>query len=292
MAVQLPEHGGVGGTMLPNNQPNPLSHDEQVYAIKTWRYLRLAMIVLVVGMGVSIGFERGKVHPGCFQTSISAYYYTPVHGFFVGALVAIGTCLFCLKGSTDAEDILLNLAGMFAPVVALVPTPNTGSCASVLGTTQDRDVNIGNNVFALLAVGLLALLILALLVARNLPPVPALIGYGVAAAVWLATVLVFRLARGFFVHNAHYTAAILMFVCILLVAVINAFGYKQKTNATSPRNRYAAIAGAMVLAAVVIGIAGLLGWDYWVIAIEATLITLFAVFWTTQTKELWHEGLR
>jgi hypothetical protein len=278
--------------MLPNNQPNPLSHDEQVYAIKTWRYLRLAMVVLVVGLGVSIGFERWKVHPGCFQTSISAYYYTPVHGFFVGALVAIGTCLFCLKGSTAAEDILLNLAGMFAPAVALVPTPNTGSCASVLGTTQDRDVNIGNNVFALLAVGLLALLILAVLVARNLPTVPALIGYGVAAAVWLATVLVFWLARGFFVHNAHYTAAILMFVCILVVVVINAFSYKEKTNATSPRNRYAAVAGAMVLAAVVIGIAGLLGWDYWVIAIEATLITLFAVFWTTQTKELWHQGLR
>jgi hypothetical protein len=214
--------------MLPNNQPNPLSHDEQVYAIKTWRYLRLAMVVLVVGLGVSIGFERWKVHPGCFQTSISAYYYTPVHGFFVGALVAIGTCLFCLKGSTAAEDILLNLAGMFAPAVALVPTPNTGSCASVLGTTQDRDVNIGNNVFALLAVGLLALLILAVLVARNLPTVPALIGYGVAAAVWLATVLVFWLARGFFVHNAHYTAAILMFVCILVVVVINAFSYKEE----------------------------------------------------------------
>ena len=273
-------------------QPNPLSPEEQVYAIKTWRYLRLAMVVLVVGLGVSVGFERWKVHPGCFQTSISAYYYTPVHAFFVGALVAIGTCLFCLKGNTETEDTLLNLAGIFAPFVAFVPTPSPGSCASVLEATKDHKMNIANNVFALLTVLLIALLILAVLTSRNLPPVPALIGYAGAAAVWLVAALVFGLARSFFEKNAHYTAAILMFVCILAVVVINALGYKQKTGATSYRNRYAAIAAAMALAVILIGIAGALGWRHWVLVIEATLITLFAVFWATQTKELWHEGLR
>src|SRR3954453_19642354 len=160
-------------------EADALTHEEQVNAIKTWRYLRLAMVVLVVGLAASIAYERAKVHPGCFQTSISAYYYTPVQGFFVGALVSIGVCLFCLKGSTDAEDILLNLAGMFAPVVALVPTPGPGACASVLGTTRDRDVNIANNVTALLVVGLIALVILAALAIHNLPPVPALVGYAV-----------------------------------------------------------------------------------------------------------------
>jgi hypothetical protein len=250
------------------------------------------MVALMVGLGVSIAFERAKVNPGCFQTSISAYYYTPVHGYFVGALVGVGVCLFCLKGSTDVEDVFLNLAGIFAPVVALVPTPDTGSCASVLGTTQDRNVNIANNVTALLAVGLLALLILAVLAARNLPSLPDVIGYIVAATMWIATALVFCLARDFFVRKAHYTAAVLMFVCILVVVWINALGYKEKTSATSPRNRYAAIGGAMVASSVVIGVAGLLGWAYSVIAIEAALIGLFAVFWVIQTWELWHEGLR
>jgi hypothetical protein len=273
-----------------NPQPEPLRYEEQVYAIKTWRYLRLAMVVLVVGLGVSIAYERGKVD--CFQTSISAYYYTPVHGYFVGALVSIGVCLFCLKGSTDAEDILLNLAGMFAPVVALVPTPGTGTCASVLGTTQDRDVNIANNVTALLVVGLLALVILVALAVKHLPPTPARVGFAVAAALWVATAVIFWSARHFFVRNAHYSAAVLMFGCILLVVWINAFAYKEKTRATSPRNRYAAIGGTMAVAAVVITVIGLLGWAYWVIAIEGTLITLFAAFWVIQTKELWHEGLR
>jgi len=38
------------------------------------------MVALVVGLGVSIAFEWWKVDPDCFQTSISAYYYTPSMG--------------------------------------------------------------------------------------------------------------------------------------------------------------------------------------------------------------------
>jgi hypothetical protein len=36
----------------------------------------------------------------------------------------------------------------------------------------------------------------------------------------------------------------------------------------------------------------LFNWSYWIIWIEATLITLFAVFWGWQTSELWNKGLR
>jgi len=110
--------------------------------------------------------------------------------------------------------------------------------------------------------------------------------------VLIATALVFWLARHFFIRNAHYTAAVLMFVCILFVVWSNALGYKEKTDAASPRNRYAAVGGAMAASFVVFPVAGLLGWDHWVIAIEGTLISLFAVFWIIQTRELWHTGLR
>ncbi|HJQ43057.1 MAG TPA: hypothetical protein VJ831_08230, partial [Jatrophihabitantaceae bacterium] len=265
-----------------------LSHAEQVYAIKTWRYLRLAMVTVVVGLGVSIGFERSKA-PGCFQHSISAYYYTPVQGFLVGALVAIGACLIALQGNTEAEDILLNLAGMFAPVVALVPTPGTGSCASVLGSTKDRDVNVANNVFALLAVGLVAIVVVGALVVRGfvrgLPPAtPSVIGYAVSVAVWAVGVGVFEGDRHFFTRNAHYAAAILMFVCILLVVVLNAFAFKSKTDADSVRNRYMAIASAMLASVVVIAILAVTtDWQHWVLVLEAALIGLFALFWVVQT---------
>ena len=274
-----------------------LSHDEQVYAIKTWRYLRITMIALVVGLGVSIGYERSKA-PGCFQESISAYYYTPVQGFLVGALIAIGACLIALQGNTAVEDILLNLAGMFAPVVALVPTPGTGSCASVLGSTKDRDVNVANNNVALLAVGLVGILVIGALIVRGFvrgvpPPAPSLIGYGVSVAVWAIGVGFFAGDRHVFTHYAHYAAAIAMFVCILLVVVLNAFAFRSKTQNGSLRNRYLAIAIAMLAAVVLIGLLALTtDWRHWVLVLEASLIGLFALFWAVQTAELWHDGLR
>ena len=67
---------------------------------------------------------------GCLQPSISAYYYTPVGAVFIGVLVTMGVCLVALKGNTDGEDVLMNLAGMLAPGVAFIPTPDAGTCRS------------------------------------------------------------------------------------------------------------------------------------------------------------------
>src|SRR4051794_16730122 len=100
------------------------------YSIKTYRYLRMAMIAMIVLLGASLVIEWSKTDPRCLQTSISAYYYTPVRAIFVGALISIGVCMVLLKGNTEPEDILLNVAGILAPVVALVRTPGAGRCHS------------------------------------------------------------------------------------------------------------------------------------------------------------------
>jgi hypothetical protein len=278
--------------MEPRGDAKRLSRPEQIEAIKTWRYLRLAMVALVVGLLVSIAYEWGEVNADCLQTSISAYYYTPVRGYFVGGLVSIGVCLFCLKGSTEPEDTLLNLAGMFALIVALVPTEGASSCASRLGTAADRDVNIANNVTALLAIGALGLVALAVMARRARPTPLELAGWGAAALVCVVTALSFWLDRSTFVDGAHYTAAVLMFLCIVAVVAINALGYKTERGAPPVRNPYVAVAAAMAVTTVVILATAAAGWDYWVIAIEGALISLFAVFWVIQTLELWHRGLR
>ena len=282
MTPENPSQSSVQSTVIP----------DPAYAVKTWRYLRLAMIGLVLGLGAAVLFERAKTHHGCFQTSISAYYYTPAHAYFVGALIGIAVCLVCLRGSTGTEDVLLNIAGMFAPIVAFVPTPGPGKCASFLEAAHGLNRNIANNVFALLVVGAVALVVAGILTWRNERTRPALVGYTAALFIWIATALVFALARHFFAGHAHYTAAVLMFGCILIVALNNAFGYKWKGRGESLKNRYMAIAVAMVASAVGVGLAGLLGWRYWTIAIETALITLFAVFWAVQTRELWRPGLR
>jgi cytochrome b len=259
-------------------------------AVKTWRYLRVAMVVLAAGLAVSIVYELGRRGFDCLQTSISAYYYTPVQSYFVAALVGIGACLVCLKGSTDAEDILLNLAGMFAPVVAFVPTAGADHCATLLEKAADRDALVANNVTTLLAIGFVGLLVLAFLGRRHGATPPERVGFLVAAATVAIAAGFFWGDPEFFRDNAHFTAAVAMFACIFLVVLVNAVGYEP--GAKPARNPYSAVALAMILSVIAIGAAAAAGWDYSIFAIESALIVLFAVFWVIQTRELWDRGLR
>ncbi len=72
-------------------------NEPRQYVVASYRYLRLSMVILVAVLAVSILFER--LRATCLQGSISAYYYTPTHSIFVGALVTIGIVLVALKGS-------------------------------------------------------------------------------------------------------------------------------------------------------------------------------------------------
>ena len=142
----------------------------------TYRYLRLGMVGGAAMLAVSLVYEW--IQAGCLQSSISAYYYTPVRSVLVGGLMAIGLCLIAIKGHGEWEDIWLNLAGMFAPVVALVPTAGSGDCQWIETTPPTTDgslpawvvANIKNNVLALLVVGAVALVLIHLLDKRQTSP--------------------------------------------------------------------------------------------------------------------------
>ena len=142
-----------------------------VAAVKTYRYLRISMVGAVVLIGVSVLIERSNVD--CWQTSLSAYYYTPVRAIFVGMMMSIGLCLIVIKGSTPWEDATLNAAGMLAPIVAVVPTTDVGVCWSQspgrLPVDDDGNLaswviaNIDNNITALLITGIAGLLVAAVI---------------------------------------------------------------------------------------------------------------------------------
>jgi len=90
---------------------------------------------------------------------VSAYYYTPVRAILVGALVAIGFGLVVIQGRTTFEDSALNVTGMLAPLVAVVPTSDVGRCWSVAPVPRPIEPdgslanwvvsNVDNNVAAL-----------------------------------------------------------------------------------------------------------------------------------------------
>ena len=209
------------------------------YVLKSYRYLRLVMVGLVVLLAASVLIELQQTGFGCWRTSISSYYWTPVRGVFVGALVAIGTCLIVLKGNTPVEDVLLNVAGALAPIVAFVPILDPKECQSTpWAASADGRANIFNNVGAFLLAGLVAVAVawwVARREGRGRLSRADLIGLLVTIALVLAGIALFLWAREFFDRWAHYLAAIPLFLVLVAVMVVNAVSYARTEAAQKGR---------------------------------------------------------
>jgi hypothetical protein len=278
----------------------------EIASRKTYRYLRVAVVAMAVLLGVSVGIEIVFGPRGGILDSISAYYYTPVRGVFVGALIAVGLGLVAIKGREGWEDAMLNLAGMLAPLVALVPTPIS---VPVAGFEVERRTvpaalvpAVENNVAALLVLGLVGLVFAAATVQDGPSRSAHLRGVAGAGVLLVGLAVWFGVGRDSFLEYGHYAAAVPMFGLIVGVAVINARHTRSgpvtsRLAAATYRRAYAAIATTM---GVTIAVAGVLfaldsarhrpfpSWLFWV---EVVLLALFAAFWVFQTTENWNEGL-
>ena len=196
--------------------------------LSTYRYLRLAM-VLVLGMLFVAVVIRALTAPGvCFEGSISAYYFTSVRAVFVGSLCALGTCLIVYRGNRDAEDIALNASGALAFVVAFVPTSLPSamgvacSASNVPGEGQ-LDAAVNNNMAAYALTAAVAIVLAAVVTFRapraGRAPKAALVVMG---AVLVAGVGAFVAWPEGFRDHAHSIAALGTFAGILVVVVVNA----------------------------------------------------------------------
>ena len=275
---------------------------ERDLALKTYRYLRIGMVGLVLALALSIVVERLEVD--CWQTSISSYYYTPVRAIFVAVLLAIGVNLLVIKGTTRREDVMFNIAGILAPVVGVVPTSSVGECWSLEPTPLPTDgqgnlapwviANIDNNIEALLLAGIIGLLaagLIALLViddpmgAARSAPRDRQIGLIVTMIVLLAGWGLHRWWDAF-ATKAHGWAAVLMFLFLALGIGFNAWERRNDPEKRRYASLYAAIAGLMIGTGVVMfSVFG--DWWHMVLVLEAIEIALFAAFWVVQTVEHW-----
>ncbi len=273
-------------------------------ALKTYRYLRMGMVGLVLALALAILVER--LHVDCWQTSISSYYYTPARAIFVGGLIAIGVSLLVIKGSTRREDVLFNIAGLLAPVVGVVPTSSVGECWSLepmpLPTDNEGNLapwviaNIDNNMQALLLAGLVGMIAVGLIAAivyehpvsaARSAPLDRQIGLGVTVAVLLIGWALHRWWDAF-PNQAHGIAAVLMFGFLALGIGVNAWERRDKPE----HRRYAGLYGAISALMVVVGVVfltALRGWSHMVLLLETVEIALFAAFWVAQTVEHWGE---
>lgn len=270
-------------------------------ALKTYRYLRVGMILAVIALVASVMIERS--HVDCWQTSISAYYYTPVRAVFVGGLLAIGFSLIVIKGRGN-EDIFLNAAGMLAPVVAVAPTTDVGACWSIRPIPLplvDGELapwvrtNIDNNFNSLLITGVVALVVavtLALLISagligdrRELERGTTLSLGATAGALVLGWWAINNWSA--FHSRAHGFAAVAMFVFLFAAVVTKAWQHRN----TSPAGylwSYATVAVLMAAGAAVIA-GGRIGDEHTVLILEAYEIAMFVGYWVIQTVEHWDE---
>lgn len=263
-----------------------LSRQEKI--MQTYFGLRLAMVVLTFMLLASIVIQL--VNLGCMQSSISAYYFTPVRPIFIATLCVVGTGLIIYRGNTPFENGVLDIAGFLAIIVALVPTKESGMGCKVTNAPSTEEILsiVANNIGALFLAGLVALLSSLLLKPRyakkgKLAESSRFWSFSVSTALLAAGALYFLNNPAGFATSAHLRAALLFFVLILVVIGANA------PYAKSPYNYlYWLILGGTLLIGVPLFILGVTGHGFttWLFWVESVCILGFAAFWTVQTKEL------
>ncbi len=269
----------------------------------TYRSLRLGLVALVVLLGSAVTLEA--VAAGCWQTSVSAYYWTGAHDAVVGALCAVGVVLLVYRDVSDLTNTALDLAGALALVVALTPTSQEPTCgtaavASWAGPTVDGTLaavpevllGVRTGVGALLVAGALAT-VLRLAVRRQVDLTgverAARLGAGVVLAAFGA---LFLLDAERFATTAHDLAAVGLFLATAAVVLLRAFAARAVSSRWGAAYSAVGVALLLSLATVVALRSTVPTWRHAVLVTEAALVALFGVFWVLQTVELWGTDVR
>ncbi len=264
--------------------------DQETRIRISYRYLRIAPIISVVMLLTAVLIQRSRAD--CWQTSISAYYFSAAHSAFVATLCAIGVSLIVYKGHSDTEDVILKFAGFFAFIVAMSPTARETVCGP--GLPVDYDVMSGtrNTVLAVLITSVLAEATRIVVDRSNTTEPPSFWARVATVIGWFLVtlgVVAFFVRPDQFQASAHSISAVALFLGIIGVVIANARTVPLRSS--NPRFRAAYIVIAWTMTLTLVGVIlvhlALSGFGHAVIVAEVLLIVEFAVFWGVQTAELW-----
>lgn len=279
-------------------------------AIITYRALRMGVVAMAVLLAASLVLEIIRTR-GLELTSISASFYSPVRNVFVGVLIATGMALITIMGREKGEDGALNLAGMLAPTIGMLPTtvgPSApGACqdgvARCIPITALIDVE--NNVSALLVLGFLGLVGALVFVVRTHGARSVQLRRMILpAALWLASAVIWIFARELAFVHGHNVAAFGFFLLLAWVARINAMDPPEGPTVMGLTPK-AYQRGYRIISAVMTGTIVLTGaydiailarwlpnpWPQWFFLAESLLLALFIAFWVLQTLHFWRDGV-
>jgi hypothetical protein len=284
----------------------PKESDPESSLIRTYRYLRLAISSIVVVIAVAVIVTSIGSGP---LDSISAYYYSRAQNVFVGALMAVSLALLVIAGR-GASRYLLNLAALFALLLALVPTPIPGGTLGDSTCPPDErcvplsvrpDVDIAVTTYVILGV-LLLLFSLALRIGLHrrhpgdepldvwttvIPRIP-----GVLVVVIVA--VAHALAPEPFFAVTHAIATGLFFACIVAVSWLDAFRADPLDPPAKRWQRvvYSVVAVGLVIDIAILVVVVLLKVDNPVPPVlvgEFIALGFFSIFWAVQTIQKWNE---
>lgn len=249
---------------------------------RTYRYVRLALVGAALTLGVAVVQVLATIGP---VSSISATYYTPARNVFVGVMFAISLALVALSGHS-LEQVLLDLAALFAPVMAIVPTPvsageipgfDPGCAGRCVPAADVAGIRLGMTTLVVIAAAAIATAVVLSLLQHTM-------GTAKVLALAAAVVIVAGMASWFllgpvaFVQHGHVVAAVGFFALLALTALVS-----SAASARVWRVVYAVIAVLIVVDLVSLAFA-----RSWLVG-EAIALALFLVFWLAQTVERWNE---
>jgi nicotinamide riboside transporter PnuC len=107
-------------------------------------YLTMRRIIGILGIGLPIIIVLGGFIQKGFilYESISSYYYTNMHDFFVGILSCVGLFLISYKGYERIDSITSTISGILAVGTALFPTSSDFGGINKVGIFQlDNNVS-------------------------------------------------------------------------------------------------------------------------------------------------------
>lgn len=258
--------------------------------LRTHRYLRLALVGIVVALAASVVFELAQSDWRPLP-SISDYYYSPARGVFVGALTAAGVALLALSGR-DTESVLLDAAAVFAPLIAIVPTGYRGEPyvpAEVLPTVRNG-VGVYLTMVVILVVLGVALAARGDVAWRRLGIVggiASMVAVALAAFAFLPCLAAaFPFPAGV---NLHLVATVCFFAIFAVIPWVTAFG--RTPPAARYRRLYLVVSVVIVIALVTTVGAAIADPDTVGVLIgEVVSLVAFAVYWTAQTVERWRDA--
>jgi hypothetical protein len=249
---------------------------------RTYRYVRLAIVGAVIALAAAIVQVSVTLGP---LASISAAFYTPARTVFVGALFAVALAFVALSGRS-LERVLLDYAALFAPVVAIVPTPiATGEVPGMVVACRARcvpaieipGVVTGMTAFTVIGViGVATALVLAVVQGRL--GAASLVSMGVAAGIVVGLAAWAIGSPSTFLSDGHLVAASGFFTMIAGAAAVASIAARGTW-----RLLYGIIAAGIVLDLLWLVL------RREVFAGEAVAIVLFGGLWIAQTVQNWNE---